>query len=107
VSSPVYSPYLNLVRRDSSPGANYYGLVRPQLAAAGAIQSLQQQVNSVRQMEAAGVVATDLPVTGQPVTFLNTGGYFLNNRAGVGPGVGVATTRALPTAPARPPGRAR
>lgn len=104
---PVNLSYLNLLRRDAAPGVNYSSLVRPQLAAQGAIQSLQQQVNSVGQMEAAGVVATDLPITGQPVTFLNTGGYFLNNRVGVRPGYAVPTTRALPTAPARPSGRTR
>jgi hypothetical protein len=106
-SRPVFSPYLNLLRRDSSPAINYYGLVRPQLVTQGALQSLQQQVNSVRQMEAAGAAATDLPVTGQPVTFLNTGGYFLNNRVGVGPVSQVATTRPRPVTPPRSPARGR
>jgi hypothetical protein len=106
-SRPVYSPYLNLLRRDASPANNYYGLVRPQLATQGALQSLQQQVNSVRQMEAAPTAEGDLPITGQPATFLNTGGYFLNNRVGAGPGSAVVTTRPRPVTPARPPARTR
>ena len=44
VSRPAFSPYLNLARRDVNPAINYYGIVRPQIATANALRSLQQQV---------------------------------------------------------------
>ncbi len=31
INRPAYSPYLNLLRRNTGPVQNYYGLVRPQL----------------------------------------------------------------------------
>ncbi|MCI0700963.1 MAG: hypothetical protein L0241_07765 [Planctomycetia bacterium] len=109
-SRPVFSPYLNLVRRDASPAINYYGIVRPQIAAYNAIQSTQQQLSQLRQAEAQVDIVTGLPVTGQPSYFLNTGGYFLNHRAGGGPVNSSVTTRPTlgnsPT-PGRPMGRTR
>lgn len=84
-SRPVYSPYLNLARRDVPPGVNYYGLVRPQVAAQSGLQSLQQQITQVQRAStiAPAPVASDaLPVTGQQVFFLNTGRYFMNNSIG-------------------------
>lgn len=107
---PVFSPYLNLLRRDASPGVNFYGLVRPQIVAQGAIQSLQQQVNAATRLAASQqAMTTELPVTGLPATFMNTGGYFLNNQFGAGPAAGLTTTRNRPTAPAtnRPAARGR
>src|SRR5262245_773864 len=103
---PVFSPYLNLARRDAPPAVNYYGIVRPQFATYNAIQSFQQQLSSVQQTEAQPAVGGGLPVTGQPAFFLNTGGYFLNNRAGVGPVNPSVTTRSAPfTPPPMRPGR--
>jgi len=107
VSRPVYSPYLNLVRRDAAPGINYYGLVRPQIAAQNNIQSLQQQITAgQRQQQSMSdpLANTGIPVTGQQVVFLNTGGYFLNNRSGGVPANPSLTTRSAGT-PARPAGR--
>jgi len=101
---PVFSPYLNLARRDSSPTLNYFGLVRPQIAARSSLQSLQQQLlqQGQQQIAAQPVVNPDLPVTGQQAVFLNTGGYFLNSRTGVGPVSGMYTTRRGPPQPIQP-----
>ncbi|HJZ53743.1 MAG TPA: hypothetical protein VKE74_02230 [Gemmataceae bacterium] len=103
-SRPAFSPYLNLLRRDNSPGVNYYGLVRPQFTFQNNIQSLQQQVTTIGQMENTGP-GSDLPITGQPVYFLNTGGYFMNTRGG-GPGSSpTLSNRPMTNAgPLRPPG---
>jgi hypothetical protein len=102
---PVYSPYLNLARRDVPPGVNYYGLVRPQLATQNNLQALQQQLSvTQQQQQLAGqpVVNPELPITGQQTFFLNTGGYFLNSRAGGVPINPSITTRTAPTMPQRP-----
>jgi hypothetical protein len=105
-SRPVFSPYLNLVRRDVSPALNYYGIVRPQLNALNALQSVQQQLGALQQAAQPDIVM-GLPVTGQPTYFLNNGGYFLNYRAGGGPINPSLTTRPAPFTPNRPGGRIR
>lgn len=76
---PAFSPYLNLNRPGSSRAINYYGLVRPQLQAQSAIQSLEQQISSNRQsISNLNTNASGIPDTGHGVSFLNTGGYFMN-----------------------------
>ncbi|MDB5311328.1 MAG: hypothetical protein JWO38_5530 [Gemmataceae bacterium] len=106
VSRPAYSPYLNLVRRDAAPGINYYGLVRPQLATQNNLQMLQQQIATTQQQIAGqALVNSTLPITGQQTFFLNTGGYFLNSRAGIGPTNLTVATRGGPTTTVRPPSR--
>jgi hypothetical protein len=81
---PTFSPYLNLLRPGGSPAQNYYGLVRPEQQFRQSIGSLQGQVNANQQ--AIGNLQTnpaDGPaVTGHPVYFLNTGGYFQNTVGG-------------------------
>ncbi len=92
---PVYSPYLNLARRDVPVGINYYGLVRPQVAAQNGLQALQQQLGQTQRLlaTAPSPAANEvLPVTGQQVTFLNTGGYFMNANVG-GPVTGPVILR--------------
>jgi hypothetical protein len=112
-SRPAFSPYLNLTRNGTSPAINYFGLVRPQMAAQQSFQSLQQQIGGIRQAEvqALGAVNPELPLTGQPVYFLNTGGYFLNQRTGPAQSYRNTTQSfrlAPPAAPATPaPGRTR
>src|SRR5687767_4630019 len=75
---PAFSPYLNLARRDVPAGVNYYGLVRPQLAAQANIQQLQQQIAGLQQGggvqpgDLPGAADPRLPTTGQPTYFLNT-----------------------------------
>jgi hypothetical protein len=100
---PTFSPYLNLARRDVDPGVNYYGIVRPQIATANALRSLQQQAApSVLPAVNQPAVDPGLPITGQPTYFLNTGGYFLNSRTGAAPLTVTRTTRPAPFTPAIP-----
>jgi hypothetical protein len=85
ITSPVYSPYLNLLRPNASLVQNYYGLVRPELEFRSGLYGLQQEVVAVGQASAAVAVdpTTGLPYTGHPTRFLNTSHYFLN-RGGQG-----------------------
>lgn len=89
---PPFSPYLNLLRPGSSPAQNYYGLVRPEQQFRQSIGSLQGAVTANQQ--AIGDLQTNPAggpaVTGHPVYFLNTGGYFQNT---VGGSVGGGVTR--------------
>jgi hypothetical protein len=76
VNTPAVSPYLNLLRPGTSPGINYYGLVRPQIDFQNSVQALQSQFGYAQQ--AAGLPAGDPGTTGHPVYFLNYNAYFLN-----------------------------
>ncbi len=75
-AGPAVSPYLNLLRRGSSAGVNYYGLVRPDLEFRSAFRGIQQQIDSQRLDQ--GIDTRGLPETGHPSSFLDTRGYFLN-----------------------------
>lgn len=101
---PVFSPYLNLARRDSSPAINYFGLVRPQIQARSSLLALQNQLQqeNQRQMSGQSVVNPDLPVTGQQTVFLNTGGYFMNSGLGIGPSVAAYSSRRTLPSPFTP-----
>lgn len=103
VLSPVYSPYLNLLNRGQSAGANYYGLVRPQLNTENSLLMLQRQGIANQEVEKQMTANTALPITGQPSFFLNTGGYFLNNRTGAPLNPTQNAALKAPTTPARPP----
>ncbi len=100
---PAVSPYLNLLNRNNPAVVNYYGLVRPQMATGSALQSLQQGVATAQETAARGP-GSDLPVTGQTVWFLNTGGYFLNlGAAGPGRAGSPAAASNRPAARPQPP----
>jgi hypothetical protein len=89
--SPAVSPYLNLLRRGTIPGVNYYGLVRPEMEMRRNLQSLQRQVtqtqSNVDMMTVAGA-STGLPFTGKTASFMNTYGYFMNLSPAGGTGYG-------------------
>ena len=75
VAAP-FSPYLNLSRQSTNSAINYYGVVRPEMQFANAIQDLQRQV-------APGPFTNtntgDQPiVTGHGFGFQNQNIYFLN-----------------------------
>lgn len=94
----TFSPYLNLTQRNVDPAVSYFGIVRPQIATSNALRALQQQIAPSAAPAAANQPAVDpgLPVTGQPTYFLNTGGYFLNARAGApAPYTPARTTRQM------------
>src|SRR5262249_237412 len=105
---PPFSPYLNLLRQNSSPAVNYFGLVRPQQQFAGSLQGLQQ---TTAQLGATVAGGDQPPVTGeafgcqtQRAQFPNQFSYGAFGTGGVGGG-----TNRLPgggpigsqTAPAR------
>jgi hypothetical protein len=101
-SQPVVSPYLNLLRSGSSPGVNYYGLVRPQQEFRSSYLQLQQDFNSQQAQESSyGPQDTSgLPPTGHGAQF-NTQGRYFNTNGAVG-----GTTNATNSAPAATPFRA-
>jgi hypothetical protein len=106
---PAVSPYLNLLRRGSSPAINYYDLVRPQVEFRNSIQRLQQQQTDLSQDVAAGQQALPPLTTGHPAEVMNYGPYFMTMG---GPTAGRRTVTApslpaAPAAPARPPQGAR
>ena len=98
-SSPTISPYINLLRSDSSPALNYYGLVRPQQEFAQqnqqlgqGLQSLQMQSSSM-PMYSGGYGYSQLGATGHPVIFNSFGtsrfsGGYLGGGGGGGFGGG-------------------
>lgn len=98
---PPFSPYLNLLRQNSSPAVNYFGLVRPQQQFAGSLQGLQQ---STAQLGAAVAGGGDQPsVTGVAFGFQTQRQYF-QNQFSYG-GFGTAGTGGAGAA-GRPPGGA-
>jgi hypothetical protein len=86
VTSPPFSPYLNLLRRGNPVYLNYYGLVRPELEFRNAVVGLQQQITANQQGISDLATATGLVATGHPTQFLNTGHYFLNRGGQLGSG---------------------
>lgn len=78
VQRPALSPYLNLLRPNTLPAINYYGLVRPQQQFQSAVQSLQAETAALGAMTAAGPADQPPLVTGVPFGFQNAGGYFQN-----------------------------
>jgi hypothetical protein len=81
--TPAFSPYLNIVRQGGSATLNYFGLTRPDVQTDQSIQGLSSDVNQNRQNINN---LSNLPATGHPVQFMNTGGYFLT--LGQGGGIG-------------------
>jgi hypothetical protein len=90
---PGYSPYLNLVR-PGNPGANYYGLVRPQVEFRADLLRLQRNTTAL-QTGLSQMSGGDL-TTGHAAGFMYYGGYY--------PGLsrGGAPARSLPNMPPPP-----
>ena len=97
---PVYSPYLNLTR-PGGVGANYYGLVRPQMDAQRNILLLQQAqmmgispeafadpFSVLGQLDPASTLTT-----GHSAVYMNTGHYY-RYPGQQGGGAGASTGRA-------------
>jgi hypothetical protein len=90
-TQPVFSPYLNLLRRDNPGAVNYYGLVRPEIEFRNSLQGIQQQVTLNRLALNQQIdPTTGLPATGHSAYFLNLGGYFMNLT-----GTGTGTSQAF------------
>jgi hypothetical protein len=76
---PPISPYLNLLRPDSSFANNYYNLVRPQIDYGNSIYGLQQQVNGLNSLVATGIqggAGLGPVTTGHPVQFMNFSNFY-------------------------------
>ena len=96
---PAFSPYLNLNRGGTSPGINYFGIVRPQIETNRSLQMLQTEIQTLPQgtTPTTGTTATVIAgSTGHPVTFFNTSHYFgmMGGRTGTGASVGGIGTAA-------------
>lgn len=78
-SPPRTSPYLNLLRGGSSPGVNYYGLVRPELEFRSSIGQLRQQTQ-LNQQAITGLqnVQPGPLTTGHQFGFMTHSIYFQN-----------------------------
>jgi hypothetical protein len=85
---PAFSPYLNLLRRDTPLVNNYYGLVRPEINFRNSLQQLdaQQALTSAQQTTLENNLT--LPATGHASSFMTQSRYFLNTGAGGGGGGG-------------------
>jgi len=89
ISRPTTSPYLNLLNNRNNQGLNYFTQVRPQQEFRAFGAEMSQEIRGL-QMQGSGAAMLDrggnhpLGVTGHPVTWLNTGGYFGTGRSGGG-----------------------
>jgi hypothetical protein len=77
---PAVSPYLQLNRPGESPALNYYGLVKPQLAANKAFLNLGTELSTLDANQAA-MQANQLVQTGHTSSFMTQGRYFMTNGA--------------------------
>src|SRR5262245_57786985 len=77
-SRPSFSPYLNLLRGDSSTTLNYFGLVRPEQQIRRNQAALAQEIRQTNQSLDDTIKGADpnLPATGHAASFNNTMGYF-------------------------------
>ena len=80
---PTVSPYINLLRQGSDPGINYYGIVRPEIAARRAIVQLEDQQTTLANQPQEVAVPSALPATGHASGFLTQSKYFMT-RGGQG-----------------------
>ena len=105
---PTVSPFINLNRAGTSTGINYYGLVRPQEQAYGAIGTLQLELaaNQAAIATGFGTAATYIPTTGVSAGFMTQSRYFMTrgsrstgNRAGTGVMTQAVATPAAAVAP--------
>ncbi len=91
---PAFSPYLNLLRRDTPLVTNYYGLVRPDINFQNSLQQLATQQGVARDEQAALQNALTLPPTGHASRFLSHSHYFLTTS-----GQGAGAPFAAPAGP--------
>jgi hypothetical protein len=83
-TTPVYSPYINLLRSGSFTN-NYFGLVQPEQEWRNSVFNLQTQASAQRQ--GLGDLSNSLaPTTGHPTYFLNSSRYFLTQAGAQGGG---------------------
>jgi hypothetical protein len=79
---PSFSPILNMNNGGGNPAINYFGIVRPQMQTAAALQQLQtnQQMLMSQAPGQAPLMTADgqfaMPTTGHPVGFSDYSRYF-------------------------------
>lgn len=74
---PTVSPYLQLGRRDASPGLLYFNQVRPQQRFLNQLQQQQTSLNTLSIMERRRQTTLNREIqTGHQTHFGNYGGYF-------------------------------
>lgn len=88
ISRPAYSPYLNLLRRNTGPVQNYYGLVRPQQQFQANdelldtnMQGLRREVKETEGMRLEKDQSTRLSESGHSARFMS------DLRSGFGPSI--------------------
>ena len=100
IDTPTFSPYINMLRSNSSPGLNYFGLVRPQLEVAQQNQQFGQNLQMLQMLQTqqgqpmrgfnGGYGYSQLGVTGHPVVFNSFGqGQFGGGYTGMAAGGGM------------------
>ena len=94
---PAFSPYLNLLRSGSSPGVNYYGIVRPEIFFSNSLYQLQGQQSTLANRQEDLAAYTALPATGHASGFQTQAKYFMTS-GGQGQSGGFAAPAGL-TAP--------
>ena len=87
LSRPAVSPYLNLLRTDSSPAQNYYNLVRPQIDQRDATLQQGSQINRLRSdVQKApgfrGSAVARMSPTGHHAGFMNTSHFHASGATG-------------------------
>jgi hypothetical protein len=75
---PAFSPYLNLLNRNTNPAIQYYGIVRPEEEFTTSIQQLQVQGTSLQQSVGNLEANAAIPPTGHRSQFMNYNKYFQN-----------------------------
>jgi hypothetical protein len=97
IDTPTFSPYINMLRNNGSPGLNYFGLVRPQLEFAQQNQQLGENLQTLQMQQGqpmrgfnGGYGYSQLGVTGHPVVFNSFGqGQFGGGYTGMAAGGGM------------------
>jgi hypothetical protein len=94
-ASPAVSPYVNLVQRGTSPGIQYYGIVRPTINLQNSVTGLQQGLTTTNaQLTATDqALTTGLPETGHNVAFMNYSHYFGGAAGVTGSGLARGTSQ--------------
>lgn len=80
-----YSPYLNLLRRGSTPALNYYGIVRPQLQTQSAFQDVERRQQNIQRQ----ILQSNQPGDGKPngrVPGWNTQGQYYGQNGRIAAG---------------------
>jgi hypothetical protein len=99
---PTVSPYINLVRTGTSPGINYYGIVRPEIVFRSSLTQLQGEQMTLATQQQELTAYTALPATGHVSGFQTQSKYFMS---GGGIVQSAPAVRPVGITPKKAPGR--